>query len=222
MVHKTPSFRPIIHVLKHDFNSIQVLIGPLEKNFSGSFANLLRKIIFRYTSGVSIIGLKINGIDSLHSYSLIPGVKEDVLNVLNNLKHLLIQIDDYDYKPILLTIQKKGPYIIKSKDIICPSNIKILNDDLYICTLENDSQIDLTLIGDIGCGYVLSTYFGNRKSIVYSDTNFCPIKHVSYYVRSYTTYEELIFYIKTNGTCNPLFVMKNAFSFLKDKINITF
>lgn len=222
MVYKAPSFRPTIQKLKHDSHSIQILIGPLEKNFSGSFANLLRKIILRFTPGIGIIGIKINGINSLHAYSSIPGLKEDIPNLFCNFKNLLIKTDEFEYKPILFNIRKKGPYIIKGKDIACPLNASILNEDLYLCTLESDCQIDLTIIGDVGCGYVSSTYFGNKKDVIYSDTVFCPVTHVSYYVRSYTTYEELIFYVKTNGTCNPFFVIQNAFSFLRDKINVSF
>nr|AGH24416.1 RNA polymerase subunit alpha [Reclinomonas americana ATCC 50284] len=222
MVYQTPSFRPKIQNLKYDSHSIQVLIGPLEKNFSGSFANILRKVIYRFTPGVGIIGLKVNSVDFLHAYSSLPGIQEDIPNLFCNLKNLVIKIDKYDHKPFNLIIKKKGPYIIKGEDILCPLGVTILNKNVYICTVESDCQIDLTLIGDVGCGYVLSNYFGNKKNTIYSDTVFCPIKHVSYYVRSYTTYEELILYVKTNGTCDPNFVLKNAFSFLQDKVHFKF
>lgn len=222
MKYKTTSFRPIVQKLKYDNEIVQVLIGPLEKGFSNSFANVLRRIILRFTPGVSIIGIKIKNTSYsyLHPYTVIPGTKENISEVLGNMKNILIK--PISYSPIIFPVIKRGPCIIRAKDLLHTDNINILNEDAYVCCLENDMQIEWNIYADFGCGFIPANYFGKKKDTVYADTTFSPVVHFSFYIRSYSTYEDLILQIKTNGTCDPYFVVTNAFDFLYNKITPRF
>lgn len=218
MINICPSFHPKVEKLHHDSSNLQVIISPLEKNFGSSFANMLRRVVLRYTPGIHIIGIKIHGVSLLHPYSTIHGIKESVSEILTNIKTITIPLSSI--KTGVLYIKKKGPYNIKAKDIICPEGIEIINKNQHICTLEYDVQLDMELYVEVGCGFVPANYHGQLNNVLFCDTLFTPVRHVSYYIRSYATYEELIFYIKTNEGCDPLFAFNNAIHFMNNKTSI--
>ena len=218
MLYINQSFRPRLMVLRHSPNSVQVVISPLEKNFAGAFANILRRIIMRFTPGVGIIGFSSLDNINLHQYRKIPGIHEETACLLSHMQMLILRT--HSVLPMELYIRKKGPSTIYAHDLIIPSYIKIINPDLYICTIESGYQINLTLYADVGYGHLSAHAHGNKKNILYCDTVYSPIKHISYYIHSYVSYEELILYVKTNGSCDALFVVNHALNFLNKKTNV--
>lgn len=215
----TQYMKPNIQVIYTNSQETQFILSPIEKGFGISFANILRRIILRYTPGVSVIGLKVRGIEYLHPYTKITGVKEDVTEILSNLRNLLIKTSKID--SLTMSIQKKGPCVVQAGHILHDEDTSILNHDLHICTLDVGSQLSMVIYGSVGYGFVPSTYYGAKKDVVYCDTVYSPIKHVSYHLRTYATYDEIIFNVQTNGTCNSFDAINNAFSFLNAKTNIS-
>lgn len=210
--------KPNMQIIHVNDQEVQFMLSPLEKGFGMPFANLLRRVLLRYTPGVGIIGLSIKGIDNIHPYTKIPGVKEDVAEMLSNLKSLLIQRHKVD--TLSMCIQEKGPSIILAKDIQHDEHTVIINQEQYVCTLDTEAQVFITIYGNIGYGFVPSSYHGHQKNIMFCDTVYTPIKHVSFYTRTYVTYEEVIFNVQTNGTCLPTDAVKNAFIFLNAKTDL--
>ena len=217
MKYRSPSFHPTLYKLKHNDDTAQVLIGPLEKGFGISFANILRRVLMRFTPGASITGVKIKGFTNIHPYSVIPGVKEDVSTLLTNMRNIILKM--HTYSTVTMRIQKKGPCIVRGKDIVCQADVKIINPEQYICTLEDCVQINIILYGDSGCGFVPASFFGQLKDTVFCDVIFSPITHVSYYIRTYATYEDLILQVKTNGSCDSYLAIQNTLSFIQQKVS---
>jgi DNA-directed RNA polymerase subunit alpha len=214
-----PSIKPKISIIKTDLFGVQFFIGPMEKGFGSSFANMLRRVILRYTPGVGIIGFSIKNMGSLHTYKNIPGIEEDVVLLTSNIKKLLIKAKNIE--PLMIKLKKKGPCVVTANDIIHNRDIKIINKNEHLFTVVEGHQIKMVIHASVGYGFMPSSSYGYKKDTVYCDTSYTPIKHVSYYLRTYTTYEEVIFNIETNGTCDSLFVIKNALHFIKTKTNIT-
>lgn len=213
-----PSIRPKISIIKTDLFGIQFFIGPMEKGFGSSFANMLRKVILRYTPGVGISGFSIKNIGFLHTHRSIPGIEEDVIQLTSNIKKLLIKANNIE--PLVIKLKSKGPCIVTANEIVHSRDIRIINKNEYLFTVVDGHQIGMKIYASMGYGFTPSSYYGYKKDTVYCDTLYTPIKHVSYYLRTYTTYEEIIFNIETNGTCDSLFVIKNALNFINTKTNV--
>lgn len=217
MKNQTSSFYPSIEVLYLDSCNIQFLMGPIEKGFGTPFANLFRKVLLKYSIGTGIIGLQVNNLKQLNQYTKLPGVVENVNDILINAKHILFKVDSPN--SLQFVLQRKGPCKVYTSDLIVPRNVTLLNSNSYLFTIHDESQIKLLFHADSGYGFIPAEYFGLKKNTVFTDINFTPIVHISYYVRNYSTYEELVFYIKTNGIEHPKSIVESAFRFLSKKTN---
>ena len=183
---------------------------PLEPGYGLTVGNALRRVLLSSLEGFAITSLKIDNID--HEFSTIPGIVEDVTEIILNLKQIRFkqQIDDIDNEKVTITIG--GQEILKASDFQkFISGFQILNPDLIICNLEKSVQLKMDLTIEKGRGYVpaeenkkLSTELG----VISMDSIFTPVKNVKYTIEDYrveqkTDYEKLIFEIVTDGSIHP-------------------
>ncbi|MAU89547.1 MAG: DNA-directed RNA polymerase subunit alpha [Flavobacteriaceae bacterium] len=183
---------------------------PLEPGYGLTVGNALRRVLLSSLEGFAITSLKIDNID--HEFSTIPGIVEDVTEIILNLKQIRFkqQIDDIENEKVTITIG--GQEILKASDFQkFISGFQILNPDQIICNLEKSVQLKMDLTIEKGRGYVpaeenkkLSTELG----VISMDSIFTPVKNVKYTIEDYrveqkTDYEKLIFEIVTDGSIHP-------------------
>lgn len=183
------------------------IVEPLERGYGITLGNALRRIMLSSLPGVAVTSIKINGI--LHEFSAIPGVKEDVTEIVLNLKELSLKLYNEDTK--LIRIEKSGEGIITAGDIIADQDVEILNPDMYIATLEDDATLDMEINIAKGRGYVSSE--SNKSDdmpigIIPMDSIYTPVKRVSYKVENtrvgqMTDFDKLIMEVETDGSITP-------------------
>ncbi|MER3581580.1 MAG: DNA-directed RNA polymerase subunit alpha, partial [Patescibacteria group bacterium] len=155
-------------------------IKPLYPGYGVTLGNALRRVLLSSLLGAAIVKVRIENV--LHEFSTIPGVYEDVLDILLNLKkvRLKMQIEE----PVELTLEAQGKKEIKAKDINTPAGVEIVNPDHHIATLTDDNaSLKMVLVAEKGRGYVLSEELTKEKLIageIVLDANFAPVINVSY------------------------------------------
>lgn len=188
-------------------DEIKLEIGPLFPGFGVTLGHALRRVMLSSLKGSAITSAKIDGIT--HEFSNIKGVKEDVTNIILNLKHLTVK--SYVKEPVTLKLSVKGPKIVTAKDFKKNSDIEIINPEQHIATLEKNGKLDLEITIEQGYGYVPVEKMVNKKlslGDIAIDAIYNPIKKINYIVEntrvgSATNYDKLIFTITTNGTITP-------------------
>lgn len=200
--------KPTIQVVKLDGDRYgKFVVEPLERGFGITVGNSLRRILLSSLPGAAVTSIKIDGV--LHEFSTIPGVKEDVIEIMLALKELAMKIDGDGSRT--LKIEHNGEGIITAGDIKCPSDVEILNKDLVIATLAEDARLYMEINIDKGRGYVSAE---NNKTedmpigIIPMDSIYTPVSKVSYNVENHrvgnkTDLEKLTIEIWTDGTITP-------------------
>ena len=186
-------------------------VQPLERGFGTTIGNALRRVLLSSLPGAAVYSVKIEGV--YHEFTSIPGVVEDVTNIILNLKDLILMIsDDETYT---LRINAKGSKVVTGGDIECPANVEVLNKDLVIATLEEGAILEMEMKAKNGRGYVSadqnkSLHQGASQGIgtIYTDSIYTPIKRVSYNaeptrVGQDAKYDKLIMEVWTNGSITP-------------------
>ena len=184
-----------------------VTVEPLEKGFGVTIGNMLRRTLLSSLPGAAIVGVKIKGV--LHEFSTIKGVTEDVPDIILNLKTVAVKTEstDEDFKGTI-TLNKKGPATIYAKDIVCEDGITIMNPDQYICTIDDDADLDITMYVGRGRGYVPASQnknFSDEVGFIAIDALFTPVKRVSFEVQSSRVgrnldFDKLVLDVQTRGT----------------------
>tara|TARA_B100000900_G_scaffold300983_1_gene259549 strand:+ start:379 stop:1371 length:993 start_codon:yes stop_codon:yes gene_type:complete len=190
---------------------------PLEPGYGLTVGNALRRVLLSSLEGFAITSVKIEGVD--HEFSTIPGIVEDVTEIVLNLKQIRFkrQIEDVDNE--LVSISISGQDKITAGDFQkFISGFQILNSDQVICNLDPKVQIQMEITIDKGRGYVTSEENKNQSAqlgTVFVDSIFTPIKNVKYHVEDFrveqkTDYEKLVFDIVTDGSINPQDALTDA------------
>ena len=183
-----------------------ITVEPLERGYGTTLGNALRRVLLSSIKGFAVTAVKIDTV--LHEYSVISGIREDVADIIMNIKQLIITKPTTSPTTISLKLNKKG--VVYAKDIELTAGVKILNPDLVICNIE-DPKVNLNVEMDVeyGMGYALTEEKekNNKKDVstIYLDTLFNPVKRVSYQVENsrigqQTNYDKLVLEIETNGT----------------------
>jgi len=183
-----------------------VVAEPLEKGFGQTIGNSLRRILLSSIQGAAVTGIQIDGV--LHEFSSIKGVREDVTDIVLNVKSLAIKSTAKGAKKIILDV--KGPKEVKAKDITLVPEIEILNPEQTICNLDEKTNFHMELIVNNGKGYVSAKQNKAEDSplgLIAIDSLFSPVKKVSFSVEnaregSALDYDKLLMKIETNGTVN--------------------
>ena len=190
----------------NDKTVAKVIAEPLEKGFGQTIGNSLRRILLSSIQGAAVTAIQIDGV--LHEFSSIKGVREDVTDIVLNVKSLAIKSTAKSSKKIILDV--KGPKEVKAKDITLVPEIEILNPEQTICNLDEKTNFHMELIVNNGKGYVSAKQNKSEDSplgLIAIDSLFSPVKKVSFSVEnaregSALEYDKLLMKIETNGTVN--------------------
>jgi DNA-directed RNA polymerase subunit alpha len=190
------------------------VIEPLERGYGWTIGNSLRRILLSSIEGSAVTSVKIDGIK--HELETYNGMKEDILEVLLNLKKLVVRIEDNESH--ILELDVMGPKVVKASDFIVPPNVKIINTDLIIATLVDEVPLRMEIEVRKGKGYVSAEE--NKKpgqpiGVLTLDSIFSPVKKVSYEVEKTrvgrrTDLDRLVINIWTNGSISPDLALKEA------------
>ena len=197
---------------------------PLERGFGMTLGNALRRVLLSSLQGAAIKTVQIDGV--LHEFSSIPSVREDVTNIILNIKEIALRIHSEGVKRMVL--KKEGPGQVKASDIEASSEVEILNPDHVICTLDQGASIRMEFTASMGKGFVPSER--NRPDdapigLIPVDSLFSPVKKVSYRVENtregqILDYDKLTMTVETNGALSPEDALAYAARILQDQLNV--
>jgi DNA-directed RNA polymerase subunit alpha len=211
--------------LEHRKDYGKLYVEPLERGYGHTIANALRRALLSSIEGVAPVGVRIDGV--LHEFSTIPGVKEDVVEIILNLKGLIVKLHNTELKTI--SMEKRGPKVVTAGDFIPDNDVEIVNPDLPIATLDNeDSILRMDLVLQRGKGYVSAEKLkGMFTTVGYipMDAFYSPVKQVSYKVENtrvgqVTDFERIILEVWTNGSVLPGEALFQASKILKENYDI--
>jgi len=197
---------------------------PFERGYGMTIGNSLRRILISSIEGTAVVNVKFDSV--LHEFSSIPGVLEDVSEIILNIKNLALRSYSTVPKEIHLEAEKKGA--ITAKDIVHDNTIEVLNPDLHIATLTKPSKFNLTMTVNRGRGYVPAERNKGEENpigVIPVDSLFTPIKKVNFHVENtrvgqITDYDKLILEIWTNGTVTPKDALIQAANIFQKHLDI--
>jgi DNA-directed RNA polymerase subunit alpha len=203
------------------FREGEVVIEPLERGFGLTLGNALRRILLSSLQGAAITSMKIDGVQ--HEFSTIPGVMEDVTDIVLNLKNIAVKLNSELPKKMRLVATNPGP--VYARDIQCPSEIEILDPDQLICTLDKNARLSIEFTVEMGRGYVPASQLKHEDTpigVIPIDAIFSPVKKVFYRVDQTrvgqrTDYDKLTMRITTNGSSKPDDMLAFAARILQDQ-----
>ena len=208
-----------------DSNNSKIVLEPLERGFGHTLGNALRRIILSSIPGAAVSEAKINGV--LHEFGSIDGVKEDVINILLNLKGLSVRLSDQE--EVEISVNKSGSGDIKGSDFELPAGVEIVNPDHVVATLADKGSLEMTAKVTKGRGYVpvdiiaLAESEDTEVGSLKIDASYSPIKKVSYSVENArvenrTDLDRLILEVETNGTIDPEEIVRLAATILQRQL----
>ena len=197
--------------------------APLERGFGTTIGNSLRRVLLSSLQGSAIVQVKIEGVK--HEFSTIPGVLEDVSDIILNLKEVETKLIDVEEATVRL--KKEGEGEVKAKDIETEGVVEILNPEQHIATLNKEAVLDMELLIKLGKGYIpADRYKGTIQPIgvISIDAIFSPIQKVNFIVTNarvgqMTDYDKLTLEVWTDGSVSPEDAVANAAKILKDQMN---
>lgn len=197
--------------------------GPFERGFGHSIGNSLRRIMLSSLEGSAVVSVRINGVS--HEFASIPGVVEDVTDIILNIKDIVVKLHTDQTKVIKIVATKKGK--IKAGDIITDGTVDIVNKDLHIATLSDDLNFSIEMEVRNGRGYVTAEENEPDEQeigLVPVDSIFSPVRNVRYSIEETrvgrrTNYDKLIMEIFTNGVVSPEMAMVEAAKILRKHLN---
>jgi DNA-directed RNA polymerase subunit alpha len=184
------------------------VIEPLDRGFGHTFGNSLRRVLLSSLEGAAVTSVKVEG--TAHEFTTLPGVREDVTDIVLNLKNLVARLEG-ESPEIEVHIAKKGPGSVTAGDIEAPAELEILNPELEIANLSGSGRLELTLTIGRGRGYVpaeLNRGPQHTIGVIPIDSIFSPVRRVAYQVESArvgqrTDYDKLTLDITTDGSVDP-------------------
>src|SRR3989344_3197806 len=201
------------------------IIEPLDQGYGHTIGNSLRRVLLSSLAGAAITQVKIS--QAKHQFSSLPGMTEDVVEFILNLKKVKLKISGE--KPVKLTLDLRGPKEVKAKDIEKAAGVEITNGDLVLAHLsDSKARLTVQMVAENGRGYSLATERAAAEiGVIPIDANFSPISSVNYSVDStrvgrITNYDKLTIELKTDGTIKPSEALKQAAKILQDLFMIIY
>lgn len=183
ILHKTIGVPKITQVNESDTMSVFTM-SPLPRGYGITLANSLRRVALSSIPGSKVTGIKVKGVS--HEYSSLPGVKDSIVDIMLNLKGLVVDKDDLGVSWLKLSKNTAGT--VTAADISAPSDVKILNKDLYITEIDQDKlELDIEIRVEKGVGYMSIEDLKKREedvNVLLIDANFSPVESVKYEVNS--------------------------------------
>ena len=202
------------------------VVEPLERGFGNTLGNSLRRVLLSSLEGCAVTSIKIDGV--LHEFSTIPGVKEDVTEIVLNMKSLVAKL--HETSPKVIEIAAEGPCEVKAADIKCDDEVEILNPELHIATLGEGAKLNMEITVDKGRGYSPSErnkqLSGNNViGVLPIDSIYTPVLKVNYTVDNtrvgqITDYDKLTLDVWTNGVINAQEAVSLAAKVLTEHLNL--
>ena len=220
--------KPRIEVesLSEDKSYDRFVVEPLERGFGNTLGNSLRRVLLSSLEGVAVKAIKINGV--LHEFSTIPGVKEDVTQIVLNMKGLIAKLRCNGEKTV--EINATGPCVVTAASISADSEVEILNPDMHIATLDEDAQLYMEITLDKGRGYVpgernKALMPNNVIGVLPIDSIYTPVIKVNYTVENtrvgqITDYDKLSLDVWTNGVITSEEAVSLAAKVLTEHLNL--
>jgi DNA-directed RNA polymerase subunit alpha len=201
-----------------------VVAEPLERGFGMTLGNAVRRVLLSSLQGAAVTAVQIDGV--LHEFSSIPGVREDVTDIVLNIKQLALRMHGEGPKRMVLTAT--GPGEVTGGQIATGHDIEVMNPDLVICTLDEGVKLGMEFTVNLGKGYVPAS--ANRPEdapigLIPVDAIFSPVKRVSYKVEptrvgQVTDYDKLLLQVETNGAVTPEDAVALAARILQDQLQL--
>ncbi len=199
--------RPTLHEEKIGEGRSRFVIEPLEPGFGYTIGNALRRSLLSSIPGAAVTSIRIDGV--LHEFSTIPGVKEDVTEIILNIKELVVSSERDE--PITAYLRKTGAGQVTAADISAPAGVEVHNPELVIATLGDDAQLELELVIERGRGYVSAAQNRNEYAeagVVPIDSIYSPVLKVSYRVEATragerTDFDKLVLDVDVKPSTSP-------------------
>ena len=200
------------------------IVEPLERGYGTTLGNSLRRILLSSLPGSAVTSVKIDGI--MHEFSTIPGVKEDVTEIILNLKRLAVRVNSDEEKTVI--IEAKGPMEVTSADIKASANVDICNKDLHIATLEENASLYMEINLANGRGYVTADQNKTESTpigVIPVDSIYTPVTKVNYAVKNtrvgqVTDYDMLTLEVWTDGSITPIECIARGANIMREHLNL--
>jgi DNA-directed RNA polymerase subunit alpha len=216
--------RPTIESLGEESDNRQrFAVGPLEPGFGHTLGNSLRRTLLSSIPGAAITTARFD--DSLHEFDTIPGVAEDVTDIILNLKDIVVtSVSD---EAVTMRLDARGAGVVTAGDIECPSDVEVLNRDLPIATLNTKGRLAIDLTVEQGRGYISSNREDDNRviGVIPIDAIFSPVRRVSFTVEptrveQSTNYDRLVIEIETDGSITPSDALASAGATLRSLVDL--
>lgn len=202
----------------------KVVADPLERGFGLTLGNALRRVLLSSLQGAAVISIQVDGV--LHEFSSIPGVREDVTDIVLNVKSIALRM--HGEGPKRMRLRAEGPGEVSAGQIETGHDIEVMNPELVLCTLDDGARLDMELTVESGKGYVPGTQ--NRPEdapigLIPVDAVFSPVRKVAYKVDNtrvgqVTDYDKLTMEVETNGAVTPEDAVALAARILQDQLQL--
>lgn len=205
-------------------NSATFVIEPLSPGFGLTLGNSLRRVLLSSLEGAAITSIRIEGVS--HEFSTIKGVRQDVVDIILNLKQLRLKLDGNESQVIIL--DAKGPKKVKAGDFKCPTGVEIINKDLEIAELTDGGKLLLEATVEHGRGYVSTEMRKEEKlpiGVIAIDAAFSPITKVNFQtentrVGKMTNFDKLVIELTTDGSITPQEALERSAAILVDHFSV--
>jgi DNA-directed RNA polymerase subunit alpha len=198
-------------------------VGPLEPGFGYTLGNSLRRTLLSSIPGAAVTQVRFD--DALHEFTTLPGVKEDVTDIILNLKDLVLRVESEE--PVTLRLDVRGPAVVTAGDIQLPADVEVLNPDLPLATLNAKGRLAVDITVERGRGYVSADR--NKRSstigVIPVDSIFSPVRRVAFTVEptrveQSTNFDRLVLDIETDGSISPREALASAGDTLRSLVGL--
>ena len=202
----------------------QLIVEPLERGFGLTLGNALRRVLLSSLRGAAVTSVRIDGV--LHEFSSIPGVQEDVVDLLLNIKDIAVKM--HSEGPKIINLSMEGPCEVTAGSIVTSSEVEIVNPEHILCNLDKGAKLVMELTVNTGKGYMPAAQSRSEDSpigVVPVDAIFSPTRNVAYKVENTrvggdTDYDKLVMDIETNGTIPPEDALALAARIISDQVSL--
>ncbi len=216
--------RPTIEALGEESNNRGYFaVGPLEPGFGHTLGNSLRRTLLSSIPGAAITTARFD--DSLHEFDTIPGVAEDVTDIILNLKDVVVTSESEE--PVTMRLDARGAGAVTAGDIECPADVEVLNKDLHIATLNSKGRLAIDLTVEQGRGYLSSNREDDNRviGVIPIDAIFSPVRRVAFQVEptrveQSTNYDRLVLEIETDGSITASDALASAGATLRSLVDL--
>ena len=216
--------KPLIEAGTDANRKARLVAEPLERGFGVTLGNSLRRVLLSSLQGAAVTAVQIDGV--VHEFSSLEGVREDVVDIVLNIKQLALRM--HSEGPKRMTLKATGPGAVTAGQIEAPADIEILNPDHVLCTLDDGATVRMEFTVNNGKGYVPAEH--NRPEdapigLIAVDSLYSPVKRVAYRVEptrqgQSLDYDKLIMEVETNGAISPVDAVAFAARILQDQLQI--